>query len=243
MLGVVAEVAAQGVAEDHDAVVSVVAGGAVALVEAIGAGPAAAVGDHDGDVRQCVSQQVGQVVERVADELLEVLVIERVEVHEVGFVGVDREAFAGELLGVAHDLFELALRLRVAPAGHAHGDERHAAHQHRGDDHAERDVLQRPHGADRAEALPDARARPGRATMRPAPRSRRGAGYRPPLTRATSTPPAAGQKPHKRMMPKPGPHQRGPTARRPSNVTKLRIISACARSRRAGSRSCPRRSG
>ncbi len=37
-VGVVAEVAAQRVAEDHDPVVGVVAGGAVALVEAVGAG-------------------------------------------------------------------------------------------------------------------------------------------------------------------------------------------------------------
>ena len=69
--------------------------------------------------------------------------------------GVDREPFAGELLGVADDLFELALGLGVAPAGQAHGDERDAAHQRRRDDHAEREVLERAHRADRAEALPD----------------------------------------------------------------------------------------
>ena len=97
----------------------------------------------------------GQVVERVAHELLEVLVVERIELHELVFVGIHREPFARELLGVAHDLFELLLGLRVAPAGHAHRHERHAAHQRRDDDHAERDVLERVHRPDRAEALAD----------------------------------------------------------------------------------------
>ena len=106
-------------------------------------------------MRQRVAQQVGQVVERVAHELLEVLVVERVELHELAFVGVDREPFARERLGVADDLFELALGLRVAPAGEAHRDERRRAHQHGRDDHAERDVLERAHRADRAEALAD----------------------------------------------------------------------------------------
>ena len=105
--------------------------------------------------RERVAQQVGEVVERVADELLEVLVVERVELHELAFVGRHREAFAGEVLGVADDLFELALGLGVAPAGHAHRHERDAAHQRRRHDHAERDVLERPHDADRAEALAD----------------------------------------------------------------------------------------
>src|ERR671937_2938335 len=49
-LRVVAEVAAQGVAVDDDAVGHVVAGGAVAVVEAVGAAPPAAVGDDDRDV-------------------------------------------------------------------------------------------------------------------------------------------------------------------------------------------------
>jgi hypothetical protein len=54
-----------------------------------------------------------------------------------------------------HDLFELGVGLGIAPAGHPHGDERHAAHQHGGDDHPERDVLERAHHSDRAEALAD----------------------------------------------------------------------------------------
>src|SRR3954447_26455269 len=58
-VGVVAEVPPQRVAEDDDAVGVVVAGGAVAVVEAVGAMTAAAVGDHDGDVAvQRGAQQV-----------------------------------------------------------------------------------------------------------------------------------------------------------------------------------------
>ncbi len=79
-----------------DPVVVVVAGGTVALVEAVGAAPAAAVGDHDRDVGEGVAQQVGQVVEGVAHELLEVLVVERVELEELAFVGVHGQPFAGE---------------------------------------------------------------------------------------------------------------------------------------------------
>ncbi len=56
-----------------------------ALVEPVGAAPAAAVGDHDGDVRERVAQQVGEVVEGVAHELFEVLVVERVELEELAF--------------------------------------------------------------------------------------------------------------------------------------------------------------
>src|ERR1700677_4992684 len=152
---IVAEVTPEGVAEDDDAVVRVVAADAVALVEPVGATAAPAVGDHYGDVCKRVAQQVGQVVERVADELLEVAVVERIELHEVAFVGIDGQSFAGQALGVADDFFELALGLRVVPAGHVHGDERHAAHQRGGDDHPQRDVLECPDGADRAEALPD----------------------------------------------------------------------------------------
>ncbi len=74
-LRVVGEVAAQGVAEDDDAVVVVVADGAVALVEPVGAPATPAVGDDDGDVRERVAKQVGEVVERVTDELLEVVVV------------------------------------------------------------------------------------------------------------------------------------------------------------------------
>src|ERR1035437_5878192 len=48
-VGVVAEVAPEGVAEDDDPVVGVVTGRAVALIEAVGArAPAAVGGDHGG---------------------------------------------------------------------------------------------------------------------------------------------------------------------------------------------------
>src|ERR1700730_10710060 len=63
LLGVLAEVAPQRVAVDDDAVGHVVAGRTVAVVEPVGAAPAAAVGDHDRDVVVLdeVAQEVGQV--------------------------------------------------------------------------------------------------------------------------------------------------------------------------------------
>src|SRR4029077_7213610 len=117
-LGVVPEVAPERVAEDDDAVVGVGAAGrssasAVALIEAVRALAAAAVGDHDRDVRERVPQQVGEIVERVADELFEIVVVERVELEEAAFVGVVGEPFTGELLRVSDDLLELALGLGV----------------------------------------------------------------------------------------------------------------------------------
>ena len=81
--------------------------GAVALVEAVGAAAASAVGDHHGDMGERVAQQIGKVVERVAHELLEVVVVERIELHELAFFGIDGEPFPRELLGVAHELIEL----------------------------------------------------------------------------------------------------------------------------------------
>ena len=45
-------------------------------------------------MQQRVAQQIGQVVERVAHELLEVVVVERVELHELALVGLDREPVA-----------------------------------------------------------------------------------------------------------------------------------------------------
>src|SRR3712207_7606909 len=43
-----------------------------ALVEPVGVMPAALVGDHDGDVVARLAEPVGQVVERLADQRLEV---------------------------------------------------------------------------------------------------------------------------------------------------------------------------
>ena len=115
-VAVVSEVAPQRVAEDHDPVVDVVAGDRAALVEAVGPRAPAAVGDHDRDVRERVAQQVGKVVQRLAHQLLEVGVVERVELEELAFVRLDREALAREALGMPDDLFELGLGLGVAPA-------------------------------------------------------------------------------------------------------------------------------
>ena len=63
-LGVVAEVAQQRVAEDHDPVVEVVLGDRVALVEAVRAPAPAAVGDDDRDVLERAVELERQVVDR-----------------------------------------------------------------------------------------------------------------------------------------------------------------------------------
>jgi len=106
-------------------------------------------------VSKGIAQEVRQIVERVAHELLEVVVVERVELHEFAFVRVDHEPFAGEQLGVADDLLEVRLRLGIPPPREPHRYEGNAAHQRGGHDHSERDVLQCPHDADRAESLAD----------------------------------------------------------------------------------------
>ena len=109
LVRVVAEVAQQRVAEDDDAVRVVVARDAVALVEAVGAVAAALVGDHDGDVLERAQQQVGEVVERLAHELLEVGRVARVELHELALVGLGGEVLAREPLAAADELLELLL--------------------------------------------------------------------------------------------------------------------------------------
>ena len=97
-VGVVAEVAAQRVAVDDDAV------GHVVWPRRRGRGrrrgAAYAVGDHDGDVvvLDQAAQQIGQLVERVAHRLLEVVVVVGVEVHELGLVGLGVQPFAGQAL-------------------------------------------------------------------------------------------------------------------------------------------------
>src|SRR3954462_14017667 len=134
-VGVVSEVAAQGVAVDDDAVGDVVAAGAVAVVEAVGAPAPAAVGDDDRDVVVLdeVAQQVGELVERVAHELLEVVVVVGVEVEELRLLGLGGDAVAREALGAQHDLLELLLGLGLAVVGHAQPDHHHRAEEHRRD--------------------------------------------------------------------------------------------------------------
>src|SRR5690349_22009324 len=61
-LGVVAEVTQQRVAEDHDAVVEVVVGDGVSLVEAVGALAASALRDDHRDVLERTMKLEGQVV-------------------------------------------------------------------------------------------------------------------------------------------------------------------------------------
>src|SRR3954451_21092236 len=95
LVRVVAEVAQQGVAEDDDAVGVVVARDRVALVHAVGPVAAPLVGDDHGDVLERAQQQVGQVVERLADQLLEVLGIAGIQRHELRLVGLGRQVVAG----------------------------------------------------------------------------------------------------------------------------------------------------
>jgi hypothetical protein len=109
---VVAEVAPQRVAVDDDPVRHVVARDAVAVVQPVRAGAAAVVGDHHGHVAlQRALQQVGQLVERLADELLEVRVVERVERGELHLVGLRGGALPAEPLGALHDPLEVLLAL------------------------------------------------------------------------------------------------------------------------------------
>ena len=109
LVRVVAEVAHERVAEDDDAVVVVVARHGVALVEAVGALPPPAVGDHDGDVVERAQEQVRQVVERLAHQLLEVVGVARVERQEVALVGLLGEVLAREALRAPHEPLELLL--------------------------------------------------------------------------------------------------------------------------------------
>ena len=74
-LGVAAEVAQQRVLEDHDPVVKVVLRDRVALVEPIRAVATAAVGDDDRDVLERAVELERQVIDRGANERLEVLII------------------------------------------------------------------------------------------------------------------------------------------------------------------------
>ena len=117
------EVAQQRVAEDDDPVVVVVAGDGVALVEPVGAGLAALVGDHDRHAIERLVQQVRQVVERVAHELLEVDRVVRVELQELALVGLGGEVLAREPLGADHELLELGLALGVLVVRHPGDDQ------------------------------------------------------------------------------------------------------------------------
>src|SRR4051812_3943550 len=150
---IVSEVAPQRVAVDDDPVRHVVAGRAVAVVEAVGAAPATAVGDHDRDVVVLDegAEQVGQLVQRVADELLEVVVVVGVEVEELGLVGLGGGPLAREALGAQDDLLELLLGLGLAVVGHPQSDRDHRAEERGGHrpDHGEGlDGLRRRIGAE-----------------------------------------------------------------------------------------------
>jgi hypothetical protein len=93
-----------------------------------------------------LAQQVGQVIEGVAHELLEVVVVVGVEVEELGLLGLGRDPLAGQALGAQHDLLEVLLGLGLAPAGHAQADRDRAAEEdggHRDDDGQRLDRLDR----------------------------------------------------------------------------------------------------
>src|SRR3954447_18025054 len=96
LVGVMAEVPAQRVAVDDDAVGHVVAGHPVAVVEAVRAAPPAPVRDRDGDVvLERPLSPVGQLVQGVADQLLELPVVVGVELEELLLVRLDSEVVAG----------------------------------------------------------------------------------------------------------------------------------------------------
>ena len=94
-VGVVAEVAAQRVAEDHDAVVGVVARGPVALVEAVG--PARADRRRRSRRRRATARcAAGRAGRRARlGRALRSRVVERVELHELAFLGAARRALRG----------------------------------------------------------------------------------------------------------------------------------------------------
>src|SRR5690349_6189182 len=187
---VVGEVAAQGVAVDDDAVGDLVAAGAVAVVEAVGAPAPAAVGDDDGHVVVLdeVAQQVWEVVERVAHELLEVVVVVGVEIHERGLLGLRRHAFAGQALGAQDDLLEVLLGLGLAPVGHAQADGDGAAEDDGGDRGDDGEPLDRLDGRIDAEALQhDDERQPGAQRHRGGQRDAAGGRHQPLIARAMTT--------------------------------------------------------
>jgi hypothetical protein len=163
-LRVVAEVAAQRVAVDDDPVGHVVAGGAVAVVEPVGTAPPAAVGDHDGHVvvLDQHAQQVGEVVERVAHELLEVVVVVGVEVEELGLFRLGRRPLAGQPLRASHDELEVLLGRRLAVVGEPQPDRDRATEHHCRDEAHDGERLEDAERAAGAEAVhDDDRRQPG----------------------------------------------------------------------------------
>ena len=152
-VGIVPEVAQQGVAEDDDPVVVVVAGDGVALVEAVGALLAALVGDHDRHAIERLAQDVREVVQRVLDELLEVDGVVRVELQELALVGLGGEVLAREALGADHEALELGLALRVLVVRHAGHDQPDHDPGRRGAGEDDREHLEHAQRAARREAL------------------------------------------------------------------------------------------
>jgi hypothetical protein len=123
------------------------------VVEAVGAVAPAAVGDDDRDVAlERALQEVGQLVERLADELLEVGVLVGVELGELHLVRLGGGALAGETLRPLDDALEVLLALRVLPAGHPHADRAHRAAHAEDEQHQERGALDEPDRRGVAEA-------------------------------------------------------------------------------------------
>src|SRR6185437_17153452 len=79
LVGVAPKVADERVLEDDDPIMEVVLRDRVALVEAVGAAATAPVRDHNGDVLERSMELERKVIDRRADERLEVLVVGRVE--------------------------------------------------------------------------------------------------------------------------------------------------------------------
>src|SRR5690349_18369958 len=109
-LRVVPEVARERVAEDHDAVVEVVLGHRVSLVEAVGAAAPAALGDDDGHMLERAVELQRQLVDRGPDKTAEVPLVIGVELVVPLGGGYVKGTLGGQALGPLHDGLEVVDR-------------------------------------------------------------------------------------------------------------------------------------
>ncbi len=214
-----AEVAAQRVAEDHDAVVGVVAGRAVALVEAVGARRRPPSEITTATCASALRSRSGRSSSASRTSSSKSLVVERVELHELAFFGRHRQAFARERARSG----ARSLRTRSRTPGRA---SRPGA----------------PPRTPRRPSAPPPRSRPARRPRAPGPTPIE---LKPCPTTSTTRPTdiaiSAATPTRRRERGSPGALGARIAASRMVEVAGP--ISACGRSRDAGSRSCPRRSG
>ena len=205
----------QRVAEDHDPVVEVVVRDGVALVEAVRALAPAAVGDDDRDVLERAVELERQIVDRRAHERLEVLLVVR-----------------GRTAVVIVLVVELALVvLAVAPGVRRPRAARRAA------------TIASKSSSDSGSRQPASRIITN--TDRAADDHRAGAEHREPLEQADRERVAEAGDQARRPEPDGERRQRRERGSGGGSaaILALRATSSCGRSRAAGSRSCPRRSG